>query len=119
LIRNLFVCLNLIIICFIPLASSNVCLSPISEHYQIELNGEFLNAFHFNYRKTTFVDTYSIGLSFINFKNAYVSINNGEINEYGNGLLFLFRFRGIYIHDSNEDNLIINGEASFLKLNMK
>ena len=90
----------------------------ISKSYNIELNGKFVRAFHFLYHKTIIKDTYSIGMSIIRFSEADVSINDGEITEYGSGLLFLYRYRGIYDHDSINDSLIIDGSASFLKLKM-
>jgi hypothetical protein len=93
-------------------------LNFISKNYKIELNGKFDRAFHFIYRKTINKDEYSIGISIIRFNEAEISINDGEITEYGNGILLLYRFRGIYDHDSMEDTLIINGIASFLKLRM-
>jgi len=90
----------------------------ISKNYQIELYGKFGNAIHFNYRKTIIKDIYSIGMSIIRFNDADVSINDGELTDYGNGILFLYRYRGIYDHDSIGDTLIIDGNASFLKLKM-
>ena len=57
-------------------------------------------------------------MSIIRFSEADVSINDGEITECGSGILFLYRYRGIYDHDSLNDSLIINGDASFLKLRM-
>jgi hypothetical protein len=57
-------------------------------------------------------------MSIIRFSEADVSINDGEITEYGSGLLFLYRYKGIYDHDSIKDSLIIDGSASFLKLRM-
>jgi hypothetical protein len=93
-------------------------LSYISKNYKIELNGKFDRAIHFIYRKTINKDEYSIGISIIRFNDAEISINDNEINEYGNGILLLYRYRGIYDHDSMKDTLIINGSASFFKLRM-
>jgi hypothetical protein len=90
-----------------------------TKNCQIELDGLFVNAFHFLYRKTHGENNYSIVISIMKFKDADVSINNGEWNEQGCGILFVYRYNGIYNNNYNKDTISINGKALYLHLNIE
>ena len=91
----------------------------ISTNYHIELDGYFDRAFHFMYFKNPVSGIHSLMMSFIQFYDADISVNDNEWSDHGNGVLFICLYNGVYDHDSSEDTLIMNGDALFLKIFMK
>lgn len=84
----------------------------------IELDGTFAGAFHILYHKAIGKGNYGLGMSIIKFTNADININDGEFDECGSGVMFVFHYRGIYDHDIEEDTLSMNGRAWFVQVNM-
>ena len=120
----IFVCMLLIVVLF-PLSviaeieeeASDDSITTTNCH--IELDGTFVNAFHFRYRKIIGENKYSSRMSIIKFTDADISINDGERNEHGSGKLFVYRYNGVYDHDYDYDNIAMNGKAWFLHIEMK
>ena len=85
----------------------------------IELDGTFVSAFHFKYRKAIGENKYSLRMSIIKFTDADISVNDGELNEHGSGILFVYRYKGVYDIDYDNDTIAMNGKAWFLNIDMK
>ena len=90
----------------------------------IEFDGICNMFFHFLYRtqQNTIVNptknVVKTELSLILFQDAHISINHGEINQHGTGLLILSRYTGEYDLDYDEHTLIIEGKALIVKVKM-
>ena len=85
----------------------------------IKLDGTFVNAFHFKYRKALSKDNYSLRMSIIKFIDAEISVNDNEWIAYGSGRLFIYRYNGLYDHNNDNNNLSMNGKARFLYIDMQ
>jgi hypothetical protein len=123
-IIGIFVCILLIAVLFprfviaeIEEEASDDSITTINCH--IELDGTFVNAFHFRYRKIIGENKYSLRMSIIKFTDADISVNYGERNEHGSGKLFVYRYNGVYNHDYDNDTIAMNGKAWFLHIDMK
>jgi len=88
----------------------------ILDKYHIELDGYFNSAHHLLFFKNSMSNIHSIIMSFIRFKDADIYINHDEFCDNDDGILFFCFYKGIYEHDSNEDTLIMNGDALYLKV---
>ena len=104
---GIFVCMLFVVVC---------CSSSVTAEVEkgagnagsvtngtIELDGTFAGAFHILYHKAIGQDRYGLGMSIIKFADADISINDGEFDECGSGVLFVFHYRGIYDHDIEEE----------------
>jgi len=118
--------------CFCVLLLSMIFSSQITLAYEnynintglikngtIKLYGTFDGAIHFRYRKIIGEDKYFIGISIIRFKDADVDINEGEFNYHGSGILFVYRYRGLYDHNLETGSLSIDGKGLLINLKIK
>jgi len=134
-INNSFFCLVFVMIMLFPtVIASNITETNEKKDFSqtsilikdtIEFNGICRMFLHFRYRTRANViinpdkNIVKTGLSFILFQNAEININNGEFNQYGSGILILFRFKGGYDLDYNEKTLQLHGQAIDVHVLMK
>ena len=122
----------LLVMLFLPLAPSSMANSekeienntlPLLSSIQFDgLCSGFLYIRYRTLPATQFnpnEDRVKIGLAIIGFKNADINVNNGEVDESdGSGLLILFHYFGEYDLDYGEKNLLLNGNAWLIKVNL-
>jgi len=58
-------------------------------------------------------------MSIIKFNDAYISINNGELNKQGQVILFVYLLNVIYYHNYIKDTISMNRKTRFLRLYME
>jgi len=126
--RQKIVCILLVMLLitvFFPLSVTSEIEEEASDdlitttNFHIELDGTFVSAFHFKYRKAIGENIYSLRMSIIKFTDADISVNDGDINYHGSGILFVYRYKGVYNVDYDNDTILMNGKAWFLRIDMK